>query len=258
MAETRPAPGRFPVLTVVGVGALVAAVISTWLLAGRPAPEAPAAGPGLATVAPRFASTAEAREPDATPTEVPSPSPSVGSTGGGPSGGGPAGGGSGSGEGSGSGGSGSGGAGGGGSGGGGSTVGSGPTTPAGPTARVYRLGPNTLSPQLKDGTCVYRVTYGNFGSAAVAYVQFYGGACGTTTVAVAAQRGNARSYENTNAPNNLTGGSDSCGTYLARQALSRTDQPAYAVGVRVRFAQTGNSYTFVYDQGGSPPPYRTC
>jgi len=226
------------VVTVAGIGALIAAVVATWLLAGRPTPTDRPDGPAAAPAAPRFASTGEAREPEAEPTPSPAASSVAPPATAAPPGAGPA-----------------------------STVGGGSTTnpapPKPPTApspvsRTYRLGPNVLSAQLKDGTCVYRVIYGNYGSAAVAYVQFYGGACGATTVAVAAQRGNVRSYENTNAATNLTGGSDSCGSYLARQALSRTDQPAFAVGVRVRFAETGNTYTFLSDQGGSPPVYRSC
>lgn len=66
MSETEPVKGRFPVVTVAGIGALVAAVVSTWLLAGRPAPAPQADGPGPPAVASRFASTGEAREPDTT------------------------------------------------------------------------------------------------------------------------------------------------------------------------------------------------
>jgi hypothetical protein len=44
-----------------------------------------------------------------------------------------------------------------------------------------------------------------------------------------------------------------------RQALSDYENnPAYAVGLRVRFAETSNTYYFLYDRGGTPPAYRNC
>jgi hypothetical protein len=60
-----------------------------------------------------------------------------------------------------------------------------PTAPPPPAPPTFMVPVNQMTPEYQDGTCVYRVMFGNFGSAGYAKAHYYAGACGGTTIEVA-------------------------------------------------------------------------
>jgi len=123
------------------------------------------------------------------------------------------------------------------------------------SAATYRYPPNTLSPQFRDGTCIYRIWYGNYGGTPFAKVRLYGGDCGELTVRVAGQRGDLVDWYT--APRGYSGGQDSCGSYFEKQATAN-GAPAFAVGMQAYFPATGHDYVFWHDSGRQTTPYRYC
>jgi eukaryotic-like serine/threonine-protein kinase len=130
-----------------------------------------------------------------------------------------------------------------------------PAPPPGPT--TYMVPANTITPEFKDGTCVYRVLFGNFGSAAFAQVHFYSGNCGGSAIEVAALRtGLVLTWEAANGQE-VSGATDSCGSSYVEQATSKPD-PAYGVGARITFGETHHVLVFMDGSGKTPPVVRTC
>ena len=116
---------------------------------------------------------------------------------------------------------------------------------------------NAMTPQYQDGTCVYRVQFGNFGSAAYGKLRFYSGPCGGTTVQVAALRtGLVLTWEAAKGQE-VSVTSDSCGSAYEEQATSNPE-PAYGVGVRITFGETGHVVVFMDGNGQTPPVVRVC
>lgn len=115
----------------------------------------------------------------------------------------------------------------------------------------------TMTPQYKDGTCVYRVQFGNVSSTGYAKVRFYQGSCGGTTIEVAALRtGLVLTWEAAKGQE-ITVASDSCGSSYEEQATSNAE-PAYGVGARITFGETGHVVVFMDGNGKTPPVVRTC
>ena len=81
----------------------------------------------------------------------------------------------------------------------------------------FRHPPNQLSRQFRDGSCLYKIIYGNFGSVPYATVHLYGGVCNSgqqqPLVVVDAQPDSQRWYSRS-----PSGGQDACGGYIAFQA----------------------------------------
>jgi hypothetical protein len=137
-----------------------------------------------------------------------------------------------------------------------STISTPPNPPAGPSAVVYHLAGNTLSPQLRDGACTYLVFFGNYSSFAYAKIRFYNGDCGQTTLVVTAARGAVITQEAARGQEPSTG-TDSCGEYYELQATSNSE-PAVAIGMRIQFGVTGDVVTFAYDHGDEPVAVGPC
>jgi hypothetical protein len=129
------------------------------------------------------------------------------------------------------------------------------TPPPGPP--TYQVPVGTMTPQFQDGTCVYRVQFGNVSSTGYGKLRFYNGACGGTTVQVAALRtGLVLTYEAAKGQETSVV-SDTCGSAYEEQATSNPD-PAYGVGVRITFGETGHVIVFMDGHGQTPPVVRTC
>src|SRR5262245_10613651 len=139
------------------------------------------------------------------------------------------------------------------------------TTPAKPPASnppasappAFKVPVNQMTSEFQDGTCVYRVMFGNFGSAAYAKAHYYAGACGGTTIEVAALRdGFTLTWEAAKGQEfNII--SDSCGSAYEEQATSNPT-PAYGVGARITFGETGHVVVFMDGNGPTPPVVKTC
>jgi serine/threonine protein kinase len=129
-----------------------------------------------------------------------------------------------------------------------------PPPPPRPATKTYRFPAGVLSSQLKDGTCVYRIWFGNVGNMPFAKIRVYAGDCGGASITVAAQRGSTITYYG---ETTWTGGSDSCGSYFEGQATGQ-GTPAIGVGQTLYFPATGQAYAFMHDRGEPITPYRYC
>ena len=116
---------------------------------------------------------------------------------------------------------------------------------------------NQMTPEYQDGTCVYRVMFGNFGSAAYAKAHYYAGACGGTTIEVAALRDGFNLTWEAAKGQEFNIISDSCGSAYEEQATSNPT-PAYGVGARLTFGETGHVVVFMDGNGPTPPVVKTC
>ncbi|MFD0852488.1 hypothetical protein ACFQ07_09655, partial [Actinomadura adrarensis] len=125
--------------------------------------------------------------------------------------------------------------------------------PAGTT--TYKFTSMELSPQLKKGSCLYRVRYGNFSNVAFAQVRTYSSGCGNMTVSVYGQNGTIQGTWNSSSYSVRNHG-DGCGTYNERQATSSENQ--IAIGMAVTFNSLGGTTRFMYHSGGSLPAHRNC
>src|SRR5262249_48390415 len=96
-----------------------------------------------------------------------------------------------------------------------------PSTSASPPE--YNVPANAMTPQFKDGTCVYRVQFGDVGSAAYGKLRFYSGACGGTTVEVAALRAGLVLTWEAAKGQEISITSDSCGSAYEEQATADPD-----------------------------------
>jgi eukaryotic-like serine/threonine-protein kinase len=140
------------------------------------------------------------------------------------------------------------------------TVPGNPAPPAPPTASgvvTFKVAGNNPSPEFKEGSCVYRIWYANYGSTAFGKLRIYsGGNCLSASVQVAAARGTTISYESVGTPF-ISQNTDSCGSYFEIQATADAT-PAYAVGMSIRFAATGRTIVFAYDRGAAPTVVKNC
>jgi eukaryotic-like serine/threonine-protein kinase len=132
-----------------------------------------------------------------------------------------------------------------------------PTTPPPPAPPTFKVPVNQMTPEYQDGTCVYRVMFGNFGSAAYAKAHYYAGACGGTTIEVAALRDGFNLTWEAAKGQELGVTSDSCGSAYEEQATSNPT-PAYGVGARITFGETGHVVVFMDGTGPTPPIVKTC
>ncbi len=136
-----------------------------------------------------------------------------------------------------------------------SSGGQAPSTAPGPATFRYKVAAGQLGPLGVDGDCVFRVWYGNYGSVAFAKIRLFAGNCGSPSTAVAAQRGDVMTYQSDEP--GVSGGSDGCGSYFEIQVIAGGD-PAFGVGMRITFPQTGNTYIYHHVDGGAQPVYRSC
>jgi serine/threonine-protein kinase len=137
------------------------------------------------------------------------------------------------------------------------TVPGSPADPPTPAPQMFNFPVNQMSPEFQDGTCVYRVMYGNNGSTGYAKARYYAGACGGTTIQVAALRtGLVLTWEAAKGQE-FSVVTDNCGTAHDEQATSEST-PAYGVGVRITFGETGHVVVFLDGSGPTPPVVRTC
>lgn len=127
------------------------------------------------------------------------------------------------------------------------------TTAPPPPANTLRVPAGSLSPQMINGTCVFRIWFGNFGDTPFAKVRVYSGACGGMGITVISQRGDDTLHTS---DTGWGGGTDECGSYYEGQATGRG--PAIAVGQRVNFAETGQVLTFLHDSGRTARIYARC
>jgi serine/threonine-protein kinase len=132
-----------------------------------------------------------------------------------------------------------------------------PTTPPPPAPPTFMVPVNQMTPEYQDGTCVYRVMFGNFGSAAYAKAHYYAGACGGTTIEVAALRDGFNLTWEAAKGQEFNIISDSCGSAYEEQATSNPT-PAYGVGARLTFGETGHVVVFMDGNGPTPPVVKTC
>jgi len=140
------------------------------------------------------------------------------------------------------------------------TVPGNPAPPAPPTAPgvvTFKVAGNNPSPEFKEGSCVYRIWYANYGSTAFGKLRLYsGGNCLSASVQVAAARGTTITYESVGTPF-ISQNTDSCGSYFEIQATADAT-PAYAVGMSIRFAATGRTIVFAFDRGAAPTVVKNC
>ena len=132
-----------------------------------------------------------------------------------------------------------------------------PTAAPPPAPPTWYVPVNQMSPEFQDGTCVYRVMFGNFGSAAYAKAHYYAGACGGSTIEVAALRNGFTLTWEAAKGQEFTVATDSCGTAYDEQATSEAT-PAYGVGARIAFGETGHVVVFMDGHGPTPPVVKTC
>jgi eukaryotic-like serine/threonine-protein kinase len=132
-----------------------------------------------------------------------------------------------------------------------------PAPPTAPGVVTYKVAGNGLSPEFKDGSCVYRIWYSNIGSTPFGKLRIYSlDNCLSASVLVAAQRGTTVSYESVGGPG-VSQNTDSCGKYFEIQATA-SSTPAFAVGMSIRFAVTGHTTVFSVDHGIAPTVMKSC
>ncbi|HYX35949.1 MAG TPA: hypothetical protein VE954_22845 [Oligoflexus sp.] len=125
---------------------------------------------------------------------------------------------------------------------------SGATTATAAEYTSFRHPANQLSRQFIDGSCLYKIIYGNYGSTPYATVHLYGGKCGTGEK----QPYVVVDYE----PNSLNsgsgdpiGGKDVCGSYIAFQATGASGHIATRMWV---YFPVTNSWKLFAPDGERP------
>jgi hypothetical protein len=125
--------------------------------------------------------------------------------------------------------------------------------PAGADPSDIDLEINHMSPQYRAGDCVYKIIYGNYGSAPYAGVRVYNTLCFGSAVVVKSADGNGIHY--TSSQTVAHNGIDSCGAYWTIQATG--PNPGYGIGARFHPAD-GGTLRYASDGTSSQPVYSTC
>jgi serine/threonine-protein kinase len=137
-------------------------------------------------------------------------------------------------------------------------LGEGPAADAGPPASTtyYRVTAQELTPPLREGSCVFRIWFGDIGSSPVGQLRLYSGQCSGAAVQVAsADPSGTVTFEQLGAPDVRTS-RDACGHYVQVEATGH--EPADGVGLLVRFPATGHTLVFLDDHGTPPVPVGSC
>jgi hypothetical protein len=117
--------------------------------------------------------------------------------------------------------------------------------PASAAVSTFRHPPNQLSRQFRDGSCRYKIIYGNFGNVPFAIVHAYdGGSCllGTQKPYVTVNYEPFSGQANSGHFSAGVRGSDRCGTFTAFQATGPAGHITTSMGVF--FPVTGNLKVF--------------
>jgi Protein kinase domain len=138
------------------------------------------------------------------------------------------------------------------------TMGAGPRASASPPARTtyYQATADQLTPQLREGSCVFRVWFGEVGSAPVGRLRLYSSECSGAAVQVAsADPSGTITFERLGG-GDVRSSQDACGRYVEVEATGH--QPADGVGLLVHFPETGDTLVFLVGHGTPPVPVRSC
>ncbi len=132
--------------------------------------------------------------------------------------------------------------------------------PASAAVSSFRYPVMKLSPQFRDGSCRYKIIYGNYGSVPFAIVHAYdGGACiqgDRKPFVVVAYVNHRQELKHANSGHFSAGvrGSDRCGWYTAFQATGEANH--IATNMSVAFPVTGNLKLFRPNKGQATVPAR--
>ncbi len=119
----------------------------------------------------------------------------------------------------------------------------------------FRHPPNRLSRQFRDGTCIYKIIYGNYGNTPYATVHLYSQSCFTP------KGGHPRAYvqyqpgSGTTISRGALPRIDACGVYTGYQATGPAGR--IATNMWVHFPVTGNWKRFG-SSGLTPVPATSC
>jgi hypothetical protein len=131
--------------------------------------------------------------------------------------------------------------------------------PASAAVSAFRYPRNKLSPQFREGSCLYKIIYGNYGNVPFAIVHVYdGGACmlGDRKPYVTVNYGREGRQANSGYFSAGVRGSDRCGTFTAFQATGEAGYDVNDMGVA--FPVTGNLKLFSPRSGRPTVPARSC
>jgi hypothetical protein len=127
-------------------------------------------------------------------------------------------------------------------------------TPASAAVSYFRHPSNQLSRQFRDGSCIYKIIYGNFGSSPYATAHFYSGVCNSGSrqpeVYVEYQPNSGQTKSGS-----ATGGIDGCGAYIAYSAVGPAGH--IATNMWVYFPATDN-WKYFGSTGNPTVPATSC
>jgi hypothetical protein len=118
--------------------------------------------------------------------------------------------------------------------------------PASATTDTYFQFPNdVLSRQFRDGNCIYKISYGDYGNMPYAQLRLFAGDCGTDLyplpIVTLTWSGGER-----NTPS-VYGGSEPCGSFIGIQVVGGSAAIGHpATGMYVYFPRTDSRKRFVW------------